>query len=510
MREYVTRKGTEMSFTLISGLIIILTMTTVLVNVVKGHNQGLYRSLIRLCKIFVATLAAIAISFLVSNIAVNLAFKYYISEISVYKRLVEELPSIEGIVKAYVDAAVTPVFFIFIFMLCYWLINIITAIIYKAKIKKATKNIEYESEDAPWYIRNSKALGGIIGGISGLFMASIIIAALFGTLKLTVKTIDTVNNNPTLSKSVTIPAEITDELRKYSNDIPANVVYYCGGNFVYEISAASTLNGNRFAIDNEVEGMNIALNDAVDVLPVLQNLKEITPEQKQKVLALPSDLNNSETLKALSADFVSTASTKWLDGEEFMNMSIPEVGNVIEPIVGNILYACKSTSPETAAEDIGTLLQVYVIISENKLLESGNYEELITHFSENPVIEQICQILESNPRMKYIAKAVRNVTMNTVASAINAIKYDAAQYDTLMMNLADSLNNMDGFTTQEKIDFMTNNAMQYINDYGIDMPESVARVTAEQLINELSNENGAVTPQRLQVLFDSYALNGTE
>ena len=112
--------------------------------------------------------------------------------------------------------------------------------------------------------------------------------------------------------------------------------------------------------------------------------------------------------------------------------------------------------------------------------------------------------------MKYIAKAVRNVTMNTVASAINAIKYDAAQYDMLMMNLADSLNNMEGFTEQEKIDFMTNNAMQYINDYGIEMPESVARVTAEQLIGELSNENGAVTPQRLQVLFDSYALNGTE
>lgn len=498
-----------MSFTLISGFIIILTMTTVLVNVVKGHTQGLYRSLIRLCKIFVATLSAIAISFLVSNILVNLMFRI-ITRIKGYKEFIADLPSTENILKAYIDAAITPLLFIFIFIICYWLVNIITAIIYRAKIKKATRNIEYESEDAPWYVRNSKPLGAIIGGISGLFMASIIIAALFGTLKLTVKTIDTVNNNPTLSKTVQIDKKFTEELRKYSNDIPANVVYHCGGNLVYKISAASTLNGNRFAIDREVRGMNIALNDAVEVLPVLQNLKEITPEQKNKVLALPNDIEDSETLKALSADFVSTASTRWLDGEEFMNMSVPQVGNVIEPIVGNILYACKSTTPDTASEDIGTLMQVYVIITENKLLDSGNYEELIAHFSENPVIEQICQVLESNPRMKYIAKAVRNVTMNTVASAINAIKYDAAQYDMLMMNLADSLNNMEGFTEQEKIDFMTNNAMQYINDYGIEMPESVARVTAEQLIGELSNENGAVTPQRLQVLFDSYALNGTE
>ena len=498
-----------MSFTLISGLIIVLTMTTVLVNVVKGHNQGLYKSLIRLCKIFVATLSAIAISFLVSNILVNLAFRI-ISRISGYKEFVEELPSVESILKAYVDAAITPLLFIFIFMICYLLVNIITGIIYRAKIKKATRNIEYDSEDAPWYVRNSKPLGAIIGGLSGLFMASIIIAAIFGTLKLTVKTIDTVNNNPNLSKTVVINKEFTEELRKYSNDIPANVVYHCGGNLVYKISAASSLNGKRFAIDREVKGMNVALNDAVEVLPILQKLDEMTPEQKQNLLALPSDIDDSETLKALSADFVSTASAKWLEGEKFFNMSIPQVGNVIEPIVGNILYACKSTTPATASEDIGTLMQVYVIITENKLLESGNYQELIEHFSENPVIEQICEVLEKNPRMKYIAKAVRNVTMNTVASAINSIKYDAAQYDMLMMNLADSLNNMDGLTEQEKIDFMTNNAMQYINEYGVDMPESIARVTAEQIIGELSNENGAVTPQRLQVLFDSYALNGTE
>jgi hypothetical protein len=111
--------------------------------------------------------------------------------------------------------------------------------------------------------------------------------------------------------------------------------------------------------------------------------------------------------------------------------------------------------------------------------------------------------------MRGIAKAVRNVTMNTVASAINSFKYDIAQYDMLMTNLAASLNELDGLTTEQKVDAMTNNAMQYINDYGIEMPESVARVTAEQMINELSDENGDVTPQRLQVLFDSYALTET-
>ena len=79
-----------MSFTLISGLIIILTLTATTVNAVKGHTQGLYKSLIRLSKVLVATLSAIAISFLLSNIAVDLIFKF-VTKINVYRNLVEDL-----------------------------------------------------------------------------------------------------------------------------------------------------------------------------------------------------------------------------------------------------------------------------------------------------------------------------------------------------------------------------------------------------------------------------------
>ena len=149
-------------------------------------------------------------------------------------------------------------FFIVLFAICYIFVNIIVAIVFRAKFKKSSENIEYESEDAPWYVKKSKPLGAVVGGLTGLFMASIVIAALIGTLKLTVSTIDTVKANPTLSESIKVDSQLTDELRKYSNDLPSNVVYYCGGNLVYKISAASTLNGKRFAIDKEVKGMNVA------------------------------------------------------------------------------------------------------------------------------------------------------------------------------------------------------------------------------------------------------------
>ena len=495
-----------MSFTPISGLIIILTISAITMNAVRGHLRGLHYALSRLSKVLIATFASILVSFFVSDLVVNAVFRI-VENITIYSQLVEQLPSLEFVVKAYIDAAITPLFFIVLFGVCYLLVHIFACMVYKFKYGKKAKNVAYESEDAPWYVQKSKTLGTVVGAFTGLFVASLIIASLVGTLKLTVKTIDTVNSNPTISKSVRISPTITEEIRKFSNDIPSNVVYYCGGNLVYRISAASTLNGNRFAIGNEVKGMDVALNDAVEVLPVLNNLATITPEQKQSVLKLPSDLEKSETLKAISADFISGASEKWLEGEKFMNMSMPAVGNVISPIVGNILYVCKSTTAETAVEDISTLLQVYIIISENKMLDSGNYEELILHFSESDVINQICTVLEGNARMKAIAKAVRNVTMNTVASAINAFKYDIGQYDMLMSNLAHSINGLQGMSEQDKLSTMTQNTMQYVNDYGIEMPESIAQVTAQQILTELSDENGDVTPQRLQVLFDSYSLD---
>ena len=494
-----------MSFTLISSFVVVFVLASVIIGAVKGYMRGLFKSVMRLTKVFIAALASILISISVSDIVVNAAFTI-VEKISAYQDIITELPSVEFIIKAYIDALVTPLFFIILFGICYLAVSIVTAIARRAKYKGTVKTNQYEKEDAQWYLKKTKLFGMVVGACTGLLLTSIIISPFFGTLKLASKTIDTINSNETITKSFKINEKFAGELRKYSNDTPANIVYHCGGSLIYKTSAVSTLNGNKFSIEHEVDGMNKALTDAFEVFPALTNLSSITPEQKGNVLALSGDIDNSETLKALSSDFVSSASTKWLDGGKFMNMSMPKVGNVIEPIVTNILYVCKSTNPDTAVEDIGTLLEVYIIISENKLLESGNYEELIIQFSENDVINDICAVLEHNERMKGIAKAVRNVTMNTVASAINSFKYDIAEYDMLMNNLATSLNELDGLTASEKVDIMTENAMQYINEYGIEMPESVARVTAEQLINELSNENGAVTPQRLQVLFDSYAL----
>lgn len=497
-----------MSFTLVSVIIILLTLSAIISGVLKGHARGLYGALNRICRIFAATLLSLVLSLVLSDIIVDLIFRLIIDKVNVYISIKESLPSVENIAKAYTDAAITPLIFLVLFSVCYLLVNIVVGIIERARSKRMRRVMVYEGDDAPWYVRNSKPLGAIVGGISGLFLMSVIIASLMGTLQSLVDIVDTVNNNETVAKQVKVGETITEEMRKYSNDLPANVVYHCGGNLIYKMSATSTLNGKVFSIKKEIKGLDSAINDAVSVLPVFNDLNNVTDEQRESVVGLSDDIGNSETLKTISADFLSQASGNWLEGKKFMGMSMPNVGDVITPVVANILYVCKTTTPETAPEDIKTLLKVYLIISENNMVNSGNYEELIAHFSENDVIDEICSVVEENPRMKNIAKAVRNVTMNTVASAINVMKYDSAQYDMLMTNLANSINGLGDISDEEKVSIMTESAMQYISDYGVDMPESVAEITAQQLVNDLANENGNVTPQRLQILFDSYSVQG--
>lgn len=127
--------------------------------------------------------------------------------------------------------------------------------------------------------------------------------------------------------------------------------------------------------------------------------------------------------------------------------------------------------------------------------------------SENELIDKICDILDDNPRMRHIEKTVRNMTLNAVASVIDDLKKNITEYQMLMDDLADSLNDLKGMSDEKKLDVMTENALKYMKDYGVDVSDDVARVTAERMLEELSKEEGNITSERLMEFFDSYNLN---
>lgn len=122
-------------------------------------------------------------------------------------------------------------------------------------------------------------------------------------------------------------------------------------------------------------------------------------------------------------------------------------------------------------------------------------------------MHKICDILDDNPRMRHIEKIVRNMTLNAVASVIDDLKKNITEYRMLMDDLADSLNDLKGMSDEKKLDVMTENALKYMKDYGIDVSDDVARVTAERMLEELSKEEGNITSERLMEFFDSYNLN---
>lgn len=495
-----------MTITLISAFVLILTLMCVLVGACRGYSRGIYDSLIRSAKLICAILITALISFLASNAITDLIYEL-LEDTDFMVEIEKQLANIGDVMWAFIDAAITPVLFLFVLPFVYATLSIILSAVLKKKMSKFGGASEHEGELAAWYMRDSKVLGAIVGAVFGVILSSVIMSPITGTLNCAHELSCTVKENPVISGSVKIGDDIDFLIEKYSSDGMSDMLHCFGGNVTYRMVSSSTLNDNRFSLVREIRAARDSLPDLIAGVNVIKNIGEAEPYQMDDLLALPKKIKKSETAKSLSADFLSGASGKWLVGEPYMDIILPSVNEVIEPLLSEILYTCTSTTPKTVVRDADTLLRIYVLAAESGILQSGNYEEIMAIISENELIDKICDILDDNPRMRHIEKTVRNMTLNAVASVIDDLKKNITEYQMLMDDLADSLNDLKGMSDEKKLDVMTENALKYMKDYGVDVSDDVARVTAERMLEELSKEEGNITSERLMEFFDSYNLN---
>jgi hypothetical protein len=78
-----------------------------------------------------------------------------------------------------------------------------------------------------------------------------------------------------------------------------------------------------------------------------------------------------------------------------------------------------------------------------------------------------------------------------------------------MNNLSEAMNlvnGMEGATFNQQVDSMTQYTMHYAQEYGFDIPESMAKMAATAMVEQLSG-SGKLDAEALDEFFDYY-LNG--
>ena len=512
-----------MSFTLLSLVFLGAVLLGVFIEVRRGLRRGFVRAAIGLITVLVSALGAIPLALWLSDKPAEKATELIARSIPALETLQETFPHVEAILTAVADALVTPFLFVAFFVVLRLILRIVASAVLRSKgydpddprymgtprRPAALHAPSYEAPDAPWHRRHDRLMGGLAGGLCGLLAALCMLSPLLGMLS-TARTLLRGLESMNVSLNKVIPADVVDSVEPVVFDGGSAILSAMGGDLIFDAAAVTELDGIPLSLRREVVTCMAVCKDFSRVIKVVTKPDQATDEQKKILYNLGDRLGDSAFTRVLAADFLNSASSAWRDDKAFIGIQRPSFGEFLDPLLNAALEVCGESTPDCAGRDITTLLRVYLIITDSGLTQNPDRDSLMAALDEGGVLDEIYAELRKNPCMKPVEEELSNVALRIMAEAIDWADFAPDTYRELMDDLSEAMNlinGMDGANFDTKVDTLTDYTLHYAEQYGVELPESMAKMAASAMIEQLSGE-GTLTPEHLETFFNHYLGKG--
>lgn len=498
-----------MTFNLISVAVLLFAAFVIVFESIRSISKGIKKALITLVSVFIATFTSIVITLLISDgVFYGILEPVFesLEKNSSLESIYEKFPHLNEVIFSYADAIVSPILFLLIFVILRVILAIVFAIVFKVKQNKHG-NIAYEKEDAPSYKKKPQLISALIGALSGFLVVVICFAPIVGSLKV-VSVAGHKINETSSAFNFKIKDDAINMFDVFANDFSLNLLYYSGGGLVYNAVSVSKLNDNHFELESEIVGTFDGIDLLLHVGEVMSNIAQATDEQKDSLKTVGEKIDSAETMKRLAADIFPGIAKKWLKDEPYIKLEKPKVGRASSIFFDKMLYVCKSSTPDTIAADISTIINVFLISDEHNILTCEDYKTLLETANQTGAFKDIKAELEKNPRMKGVSLEIDNMSVRAVASAISG--FSPEDYEIITQNITNTLNEALELDPEERIAYITNYAEFYINEYDIDLGPEITTELAEKLSDELLDTNEPITVDEVKEFWDEYTLTKDE
>lgn len=246
------------------------------------------------------------------------------------------------------------------------------------------------------------------------------------------------------------------------------------------------------------------LTDSVrELIVALDGMKDenFTVDDKKALMDGMDHLLQSEWLTALFADAIEAASNTWLEGESFLGMAPPELGDLLQPSFDVALTVLSTESVETLRSDVNTVLDIVTeLMLAGLVTEDPDYEALMVQLGENGMINGVMAKLADNPHMAPLASEIQTLAVRVVSSVLGDTLKHTDEYDPMIDQLAGELNNVVDMPKEEREAVIRDSVKTAFEEHGVSVPEDVALELSEKAIEELG-EDGVIEGDELKDYF---------
>lgn len=470
-----------------NAIFVIFILFGFLYGVKRGFKKSVYRFIfiaasLLICFIIAHPIANWIMNFNISNIVslsvdgtqCNTLNDYILALLNSNEQIADMMARSESLKELILQVPVV-VLQIFLFVILFWLLKIITHPIYAI----VTRNVYKNKFDNKRVVEKHRLLGGTIGVIQGLLIVFVTLLPIGGTLGL-IKALD--------SEEVTTASAYEENSEEAQ---PKSILRYLlaqmNGASEYEkyIDLAYTYDSSILASMNNATGLEQALYDSItmakvgDKKIVIRNELKSVNDCYHSYLKLNSiNLNNINELnidaveKIVNALFDSNILGSFADDllPYFVDKALKETENKIEPRIYNFLtnYITTYGTPKFASlkQDCLAVVNTLRVLKNNNLFNSLKNNEII--------ISDVLTLLEktdtANPIADIVDAMLNSSTLKNVIQ--ESVNLGLSYFDEILTNFAGTnievqkvnISNIDWNTERNNIVNLLNNLVDISTD----------------------------------------------
>lgn len=502
-----------MSWILTVGLFLLLA-GIVVINVFHGRKRGMVRTGIAIGVLLVSVIISVFVSRAVASAARGRVVDL-LRETEEMQAVFRDLPSLAPLISATVSTLIAVVIFFMIYYALRGILNLIVMIVLRAT--GFSKDEKRTGTD--------RLVGTLLGAVLGVMIFCVIAMPTVGYLTLADDAIGALltNGGDEAEKFVKDKTGgeddgvdlyvLHDEVLHPLADSPMVVgTGIFTNNLLFRPLTTCKIDGQRVVIMREVPSLCRVAGGMMAVGNTLEDTSAVSTEQRDRQLkimdTLADDFGDSKVLCQLGSEFLSGASTAWLNGETFIGLEKPSVDEMLEPTVNAALEIFKTSDEGNIEGDLRTVLHVLASLARSQVLEKMNdFDALLQTLSESGVVEEVMRELGNNERMAPLATEISNLGIRALASVLGIPADASAQYEELMNELAAAITEVLALPEEERVAALSSRLTEKMDAYGVDVPADIADTVAEAMLTDFAD--GDVSAERVQEFFKVYADSST-
>lgn len=422
-------------------------------------------------------------------------------------------PTLVELVLQLSVALVLPLLCVVLFAVCFfaaWIVSlIISGIARIVRRKRAAAEDDEDETDRPRQGALSRLAATGLGAVQGVIIAAILFIPISCYLSIAQPTLSELTAQgvlPADDPTIVQVQEIVDEL----DAAPVLGVYRSIGGHALADSVMSM----------KVAGMNVKVSEELSsIITLAQQVVELSKtefesygeEQAEIIRSIGDSFADSRVLSPIVGDIIYAATDAWLQGEEFLGMSRPSLGEdgaLLDPMITALLEILHDDAKQTLLlqADVKTTAELISILARNGVFANLSDTNALMNALSGDAVSSMVTVLGNNQSMKRMIPEIMNLGVRVIGQVLQIPENAAAVYDTCMNTVTDALNSTRNLPEQERVEVLAAELSTAFDLAGLEIDEQVMDLYAAAMLHDLVDANpGEVTEADVQAFFMLYA-----